>query len=307
MARATTTSASNGSLHAARAAKNDEFYTQLTDVEKELRHYRAHLKGKVVFCNCDDPQWSAFWKFFTLNFERLGLKKVIATHYSPGRSSYKLEYFGQDRLIETPLLGDGDFRSEECVSLLNEADVVVTNPPFSLFREYVAQLVEHGKSFLIIGNSNAITYKETFRLIQANALWLGLTKPKEFRQPDGTVKLFGNICWYTNLLHNRRNEELAVFRMYSGNESSYPRYDNYEAIEVSKVADIPADYEGVMGVPITFLDKYNPEQFEVIWTTDRGGDGKLEHLKKPHSRFDAPVLNGAGLYKRIFIKRKATA
>jgi hypothetical protein len=259
--------ASNGSLSAARRAKNDEFYTQLTDIEKELRHYKDHFIGKSVLCNCDDPEWSNFWKFFTLNFEHLGLKKVVATHFAAGEPSYKLEYFGKNHQVRTSLEGDGDFRNEECVELLRQADIVVTNPPFSLFRDYVNQLVQHQKSFLIIGSQNALTYKETFPLIQRNVLWLGLTKPKEFRQPDGTMKQFGNICWYTNLQHNRRNEELTLFKVYAGHESSYPTHDNFDAIAVSKVTDIPCDYEGAMGVPITFLDKYNPDQFEILGLT----------------------------------------
>lgn len=259
--------ARNGSLSAAKRAKNDEFYTQLTDIEKELRHYKAEFKGKVVFCNCDDPEWSNFWKYFTLNFEHLGLTKVVATHYAPEGDSYQLEYLGRGQEVKTPLECDGDFRSPECVELLKQADIVVTNPPFSLFREYVAQLVEYQKKFLIIGSQNAITYKETFKLIRNNQLWIGITKPKEFKQLDGSIKVFGNIGWFTNLSHSKRNEELILFKKYVGNEHLYPKYDNYNAIEVSKVVDIPLDYEGAMGVPITFLDKYNPEQFEILGLT----------------------------------------
>ena len=293
------TSSSNTSLHAAKRAKNDEFYTQLVDIENELKHYKEHFRGKVVFCNCDDPEWSSFWKYFTRTFAHLGLAKVIATHYSQGKPSYKREYDGGPDLegVRTPLEGDGDFRSAECVALLKQADIVVTNPPFSLFREYVGQLVEHGKQFLVIGSQNAITYKETFKLIRENRLWLGNAKPKQFKQPDGSIKTFGNICWFTNLPHKKRNEELILFRTYAGNEHLYPTYDNYDAIEVSKVVDIPADYAGVMGVPITFLDKYYPEQFEIV-----GIDRQLiEELTGKGSRF---FKGGAELYARIVIKRR---
>lgn len=297
-------SASNTSLHAAKRAKNDEFYTQLTDIEKELKHYKAHFLGKVVLCNCDDPEWSNFWKYFTLNYEHLGLAKLIATHYAQGESSYKLEYFGADRpLVHTPLEGDGDFRSAECIELLKEADIVVTNPPFSLFREYVAQLVEYQKSFLIIGSQNAITYKETFKLIRDNQLWLGTTKPKEFGQPDGSIKVFGNIGWFTNLSHQKRNEELILFRTYASNEHLYPKYDNYDAIEVSKVVDIPVDYDGVMGVPITFLEKYNPEQFAIVGLAAGNIKGMAGIPSKTGK--DGPYINGKLKYGRILVQRTA--
>lgn len=305
MARAAATSASNNSLHAARAAKNDEFYTQISDIEKELRHYKDHLKGKVIFCNCDDPEWSNFWRHFTLKFEDYGLAKVVATHYAQGEPSYKLEFTGKDQpVVRTPLQGDGDFRSDECVEILKSADIVITNPPFSLFREYIAQLVEHEKKFLVIGSQNAITYKETFKLIRNNQLWLGITKPKEFGQPDGTLKVFGNIGWFTNLAHDRRNEELLLYRTYAGNESAYPRYDNYDAIEVSRVTEIPSDYEGAMGVPITFLEKYNPDQFEIIHSNYfRKSDGvplKEHGLIKDKDG----TINGKAVYVRILIKHK---
>jgi hypothetical protein len=260
--------ATNTSLQAARRNRNDEFYTQLTDIEKELRYYKDHFKGKTIFCNCDDPEWSNFWKYFSLNFEHLELKKVITTHFAQGATSYKLEYFGEAiGVVKTDLLGDGDFRSDECVEILKEADIVVTNPPFSLFREYLSKLVEHGKKFVVIGNNNAITYKETFKLIKNNQIWLGISSPKQFKQPDGTLKAFGNIGWFTNIPHKKRNEELTLYKTYTGNEHEYPKYDNYDAIEVSKVANIPVDYAGAMGVPITFLDKFNPEQFEIVGIT----------------------------------------
>lgn len=308
--------AGNSNLNAAGKAKRDEFYTQLTDIEKELRHYRKHFKGKTVFCNCDDPFESNFFKYFVLNFNRLGLKKLIATCYvtSPimGQQLSLFDVVGGDgdkkgkpykavvtkvydttgdggvdmfdvaELFKshenelTELYGDGDFRSEECLALLDEADIVVTNPPFSLFREYVATLMEHEKHFIIIGNQNAITYKEVFHLLMTNQIWLGSTAPKEFIVPtemqdrkntyvrdDGTlVAKFGNVCWFTNLDLKQRHEEMILVKRYSS--EAYPTYANYNAIEVSSVVDIPCDYAGEMGVPITFMDKYNPEQFEIL-------------------------------------------
>lgn len=296
----------NSNLGAAKRAKNDEFYTQLTDIEKELRHYRKHFRGKTVLCNCDDPFESNFFKYFVLNFNRLGLKKLIATcyegsavaEYRNGKAKpYKavvttvhdttgdggvdmedvrnLFELGENELVE--LEGNGDFRSEECLALLDEADIVVTNPPFSLFREYVAVLMKHKKKFIVIGSQNAITYKEIFPLLKDDDVWLGSTHPKEFIQRDGTVKKFGNICWFTNLDIKKRHEELILVKKYAGHEDEYPTYDNYDAIEVSKVADIPLDYDGVMGVPITFLDKYSPDQFEIVGYTAK--DMGVECLK----------------------------
>ena len=259
--------AANANLHKAKNAKNDEFYTQLTDVAKELMHYKHHFKDKIVFCNCDDPTWSAFWKYFHLNFSALGLKKLISTHYDKAEPTYKMEYTGGDDNdievgVKTPLEGNGDFRNQECLDLLDEADIVVTNPPFSLAREYLACLVEHGKKFLIVGDMNWITYKEVFPLLKSNSIWLGNCSVKEFVQPDGTIKKFGNKLWFTNLDIAKRHEKLILWKHYSSEE--YPTYDNYDAINVDKVDQIPCDYDGVMGVPITFLDKYNPEQFEII-------------------------------------------
>lgn len=202
---------------------------------------------------------------------------------------------GKPIVRQIDLEGDGDFRSAECVELLKQSDIVVTNPPFSLFREYVSQLVEHNKQFLVIGSQNAITYKETFKLIRENRLWLGNGKPKQFKQPDGSIKTFGNICWFTNLPHKKRNEELILFRTYAGNEHKYPKYDNYDAIEVSKVVDIPADYAGVMGVPITFLDKYNPEQFEILGIANSARWIGFKCLT---------IINGRKIYNRLIIKRK---
>lgn len=261
------TASKNSNLHKAKTAKNDEFYTQLTDVAREMMHYKHHFKDKVVFCNCDDPTWSAFWKYFHLNFNQLGLKKLISTHYDANEPTYKMEYYGEDdNDIEvgtiTPLQGNGDFRNKECVDLLIESDIVVTNPPFSLFRDYLAQIVEHNKKFLIIGNKNAITYKEVFPLLRNNDMWIGYTNVKEFVQPDGTIKKFGNIGWFTNLDVKKRHEEIILWETYT--PEKFPHYDNYDAINVDKVDHIPKDYDGVMGAPITFLDKYNPEQFEII-------------------------------------------
>lgn len=280
--------AGNTNLSAAKRAKNDEFYTQLTDIEKELRHYRKHFKGKTVICNCDDPFESNFFKYFVLNFNRLKLKKLIATcyegsavaEYRNGKAKpYKavvttvhdttgdggidmedvrnLFDLGENELTE--LEGDGDFRSEECLKLLDEADIVVTNPPFSLFREYVAVLMEHKKKFIIIGNKNAITYKEIFPLLKNNEMWLGSNNPapKEFFTPQGVTKSVSGLTrWYTNLDLKKRHEELILVKRYTPEE--YPHYDNYDAIEVNKVVNIPCDYAGIMGVPITFMDKYNP-------------------------------------------------
>ena len=242
----------NTNLHKAKDAKNDEFYTQLTDVAKELMHYKAHFKDKVVFCNCDDPTWSAFWKYFHLNFSELGLKKLISTHYDREKATYKMEYTGgDDNDIETGVK-----------TPLDESDIVATNPPFSLFREYVAVLMEHQKKFLIIGNKNAITYKEFFPLLKNNEVWLGCTNVKEFLQPDGSIKKFGNIGWFTNLDVAKRHEKLILWKNYTQEE--YPKYDNYDAINVDKVSEIPCDYDGVMGVPITFLDSFSPDQFEIV-------------------------------------------
>ena len=257
----------NANLHKAKDAKNDEFYTQLTDVSKEMMHYKEHFKGKIVFCNCDDPTWSAFWKYFHLNFTELGLKKLISTHYDREEATYKMEYTGGDDNnidagVITPLEGNGDFRNQECLDLLDEADIVVTNPPFSLFREYVAVLMEHDSKFLIVGNKNAIAYKEFFPLLKNNEVWVGVNNIKEFNTPSGEIKKFGNIGWYTNLDVAKRHEKLILWKSYTSEE--YPTYDNYDAINVDRIADIPCDYNGVMGVPLTFLDIYNPDQFEII-------------------------------------------
>jgi Adenine-specific methyltransferase EcoRI len=317
----------NNNLHKAKDSKNDEFYTQLTDIEKELRHYKDHFKGKTVFCNCDDPRISNFFHYFSYNFEALGLKKLITTCYKnqdrdlfskhDTESAIYLEYTGDKNGDRIPnpeeigiihLKGDGDFRSKESIELLKQADIVVTNPPFSLFREYVTQLIEYDKKFLIIGHQNAITYKEIFKLVQDNKLWLGVDNggTKWFRVQDhyniktetrikteNGQKYFsmGSVVWFTNLDNRKRHDEIILYKTYYGNENEYPTYDNYDAIEVSKVADIPMDYKGCMGVPITFLDKYNPQQFEIVKFRKGDDDKDL-------------VINGKSPYFRIVIKNK---
>ena len=324
------TKSQNKNLHKAKTQKNDEFYTQLRDIENELKHYRQHFKGKTVLCNCDDPRVSNFFHYFSYNFEFLGLKKLIATCYKNQdmnlfsrhnqEPAIYLEYEGniEVRNSNVPLVedigikwfkGDGDFRSAECIELLKQADIVVTNPPFSLFREYVSQLVEYDKKFLIIGNQNAITYKEIFKLIKENKLWLGIKYPKEFKQPDNTIKKFGNICWFTNLEHNKRLEDLLLYEKY--NPEEYPNYDNYNAIEVNEVRKIPNDYAGEMGVPITFLDKYNPEQFEIIGLfadkrekSDALIQGIPIYLDEQHKKYVGAVVNKKATYARIIIKNK---
>ena len=296
----------NENLHKAKVAKNDEFYTRLQDIENELRHYRNHFKGKVVYCNCDDARESNFFKYFSLSFEFLGLKKLITTGYKENGKGVALVYEGDkngnrnvddEEISVTELNGNGDFRSEECIEFLKEADIVVTNPPFSLFREYVAQLMQYGKKFLIIGSMNAITYKEIFPYIKNNELWLGIAPIKDFIQPNGEIKKFGNICWFTNLEHKKRNEELILYKHY--NPTEYPKYDNYNAIEVSKVAEIPMDYEGVMGVPISFLDKYCPNQFEII-----GIANSARYIG------DFPcltIIDGKRIYNRILIRKRLSS
>lgn len=297
--------------------KKDEFYTQLVDIELEVKHYKEHFKDKTVYCNCDDPKYSNFWKYFHLNFSKLGLRKLICTYYNSNylytdEPVYAKIYLGQnDSDISTgeqiPLKGDGDFRSPECIELLKQADIIVTNPPFSLFREYIAQLMEYEKKFLIIGNVNALTYKKVFPLIQANKVWLGVSihsGGREFRVPDSypitaagsRVDEQGNkyICvkgvrWYTNLDYTERHEDLILYKNYSKEE--YPLYDNCNAININKTVDIPCDYEGLMGVPITFLDKYNPSQFEIV-RFRKGDDGK------------DLCVNGKCPYFRILIKRR---
>lgn len=306
----------NTNLNKAGKAKEDEFYTQLSDIENELKHYKNHFKDKTVFLNCDDPLESNFWKYFELNFDYLGLKKLISTHYDPKERTYKLELSrdkeGKVFVEKTELEQNGDFRSPECIELLKEADIVCTNPPFSLFREYIAQLFEYNKNFLIIGSQNNATYKEIFPLIKSDRLWFGYGfngGNAYFRVPEGKgegyakgvydektgLVKFRNCTWFTNLQHNKRYEDLILVKHYTPTE--YPTYDNYNAIEVSKVAEIPKDYEGEMGVPITFLSSYNPQQFEIIG---------LDRYTVPKEKLVGGRLtvNGKIKYARILIRKK---
>ncbi|SMN01465.1 Modification methylase EcoRI [uncultured Candidatus Thioglobus sp.] len=306
----------NTNLHKANKAKKDEFYTQLADIEKEVIHYKKHFKNKVVLCNCDDPRVSNFFHYFSYNFEKLELKKLIATCYKNQEmdlfsqhdceKAIYLEYEGDknnNKIPDTEEIGikyfksDGDFRSDECIELLKQADIVVTNPPFSLFREYVTQLVEYDKKFLIIGNMNAITYKETFKLIKENKLWLGASihsgdrefgVPKDYPLHAASSRIDENgnkfirvkgVRWFTNLDYKERHEDLILYKTY--NQADYPKYDNYDAINVDKTKEIPIDYAGAMGVPITFMDKYNPEQFEILGITA----GRDEFECRPTKRY----------------------
>lgn len=309
----------NRNLHASRSGKTDEFYTQLPFIENELKHYKESFKGKTIFCNCDDPEISNFTKYFQLNFFYLGLKKLVCTHYDANKRTYKLEIVASEEsngqinipdYVITPLQQNGDFRSPECIEILKEADIIVTNPPFSLFREYIAQLMEYKKQFIIVGNQNAITYREILPLIMNNEIWLGYNsghfwfkvpdyyeeKKTDFKIDENGVKWrrMGNICWFTNIDIEKRHEDMILYKNY--NPSDYPKYDNYDCIEVSKTADIPCDYYGVMGVPITFMDKYNPDQFEIL------GDSRY-HDGQDFSD-DINILNGKGLYRRLLIRRK---
>ena len=360
----------NRNLREAKRQKNDDFYTQLPDIENELKHYKKHFAGKVVYCNCDDPKISNFYKYFSLNFEALGLKKLITTCYKNqymdlfsdhtsenavwlecNQGTYEKGAYVPSDPVVRHLGGDGDFRSGECVELLKQADIVVTNPPFSLFREYVAQLVQYGKKFLIIGNVNAVTYKEIFPLIKEDRIWLGpsiTSGDREFGVPDhypltaATHRIDENgnkfirvkgVRWFTNLDHAKRHQELILYKRYSPEE--YPTYDNYDAINVDKTAEIPMDWNGAMGVPITFLDKHNPEQFEILGFSSLWDDGFKSHTfygdyaemrpdgtKTGMSGQKAsgyPILRGMPrkgnylirgeevvytLYRRIFIRRK---
>jgi hypothetical protein len=329
--------ATNKYLRKAKNAKNDEFYTILSDIERELRHYKGHFKNKVVFCNCDDPRVSNFFHYFSYNFEKLGLKKLITTCYKNQnidlfsqhnieRAIY-LEYKGDKNENNIPdseeigikhLKGDGDFRSKECIELLKQSDIVVTNPPFSLFREYVAQLIKFNKKFLIVGNWNAVSYKEIFKLIKEDKVWIGINSNRNFSgfivpkhyslhgtearidENGNRIVSTNNNCWFTNLDNAKRHEELILYKTY--NETEYPKYDNYNAINVDRTQDIPIDYEGNMGVPITFLDKYNPKQFEIV-----DGIGRYSMLTGPTEKTKGTYLtkiDGKPKYARIIIKNK---
>jgi len=355
---------SNSTLHKANKAKKDEFYTQLIDIEKELKYYKSQFKDKIVYCNCDDPFESNFFKYFATNFNELGLKRLIATSYKPSPiANTQLELFGESKTIKqskgrpkatankfiinevsdldgdgafdirdiaeqlkanknnewSPIKGDGDFRSEESIELLKQADIVVTNPPFSLFREYLAQLVEYNKNFLIIGNTNAVTYKEVFKLIKDNKFRTGYTNFNVgmfFEVPDDWEKYHhvdkngkkiarvSTSCWFTNLEVEKHKQDIVLYKKYSTGD--YPKYDNYKAIEVSKVAEIPMDYKKVMGVPITFIDKYNPNQFEIVARADANiaNENNKYHIGGFSDKGGAPMVNGKFIYKRILIKNK---
>lgn len=352
--------AGNKSLHAAVLAKQDEFYTQLTDIEKEMRHYRKHFQGKIVFCNCDDPFESNFFKFFVLNFNRLGLKKLIATCYTGSPIANKqfsiFDVFGEGEQREnkpykaivtsiydktgdggvdmldvaelfksgenelSELKGDGDFRSPECLALMDEADIVVTNPPFSLFREYICTLMEHKKKFIIIGNQNAIKYRDIFPFFINNELWLGYNngdmaftvpddyEPKETRywqdETGQKWRSMGNIAWFTNLDIKKRHEDLILVKRY--NSKDYPHYDHFDAIDISRVAEIPCDYSGLMGVPITFMDKYNPDQFEIVDLLNRytvmDSQNTNEFVRENH--LHSCNVNGVAKFSRIVIRNR---
>ena len=343
----------NKNLNQAKNAKKDEFYTQLVDIENELKHYKAHFKGKTVLCNCDDPRVSNFFHYFSYNFEQLGLKKLITTCYknqnrdlfsqNDAEQAIWLEYYGDRNGNRVPdpeeigihyFKGDGDFRSQECIELLKEADIVVTNPPFSLFREFFAWIVSANKRFLMIGNINAITYKEIFPYVRDGKVWLGATgfmTDMVFGVPKGTVvkasdkakaerlgfkgdyTRLGNSCWFTNLDHGRRHKPLELMTMedsirYSKHKQiaghGYARYDNYNAIEIPFIDAIPSDYNETMGVPITFLDKHCLEQFEIVGATESEGRGFSEGLWHEESGITQPLINGNRIYKRIFIRKK---
>ena len=314
--------ATNKNLKDAKKAKNDEFYTQLSDIEREIKHYKHHFKGKVVYCNCDDPRVSNFFHYFSFNFEKLGLKKLITTCYknqnmdlfstNDAEQAVYLEYEGDknnnnvpdiEEIGVKPLKGDGDFRSKESIELLKQADIVVTNPPFSLFREYVAQLIEYNKKFVIVGHQNAIKYKEIFPLIRDNKIWLGFgfkggaahfinVHYEDYAAAgdhvEGMIRVSG-VHWFTNLDINKRHEDLILYKNYTPEE--YPKYENFDAINVDITKDIPMDYAGLMGVPITFMDKYSPEQFEIIGVgiANSGIEIGVQPYKPEHKKYRKEV------------------
>ena len=332
----------NRSFSQAKKAREDEFYTQLPDIERELRHYKKHFKGKVVYCNCDDPRVSNFFHYFSYNFEKLGLKKLITTCYrsqqrdlfsqNDSETAIYLEYDGDkdgsavpepDEIGVKPLKGDGDFRSEESIELLKQADIVATNPPFSMFREYVMQLMQHDKKFLILGNKNAVTFSEIFPLIQNNKIWIGHTpmgtemvfdvteefgkqllasgRDRKFTVVDGVVKARAPACWFTNLDFAKRHEDIILYKTLATGD--YPAFDNYDAVNVDRVEEIPSDYDGVMGVPITFLNKHNPDQFEIV---DANAIRRTETVpRKPHGLIKDKdgSIGGKPKYVRIAIRR----
>ena len=301
----------NTNLRKAAKVKNDEFYTQYEDIENEVMKYRKQFKDKIVYLPCDDPaeKKSEFWSFFVNNFDAFGLKKLIATHFDENGRAYKIwidsdlnndGWIDDADALQEDLKGNGDFRSEECVEILKECDIICTNPPFSLFRELIDLIMTHNKQFLIIGNKNAYAYKEIFTLIKNNKIWTGYNAVHNFIQPDGNIKKFGNIGWFTNLQSKKRNEELILTKTY--NEIDFPYLDNYNAINVGKVVNIPKDFDGYMAVPITFIDKYNPNQFEIFGITNTGE--KNPGIRLPNTAHGRPLLNGKELYIRILIRKK---
>ena len=330
----------NNNLHKAKDSKKDEYYTQLSDIEKELKHYKKHFKNKVVNCNCDDPRISNFFHYFSYNFEKLGLKKLITTCYQSqtmdlfsehnSEKAIYLEYNGDKNGNNVPdpeeigivhLNGDGDFRSKESIELLKQADIVVTNPPFSLFREYISQLAEYNKKFLIIGNINSISYKESFELIKENKMWLGYNTARHFNRPDGSLYETARSFWYTNLDIAKRHEDIILYKTYNGNETEYPTYENFNAINVDRTENIPVDYQGYIGVPITFLAKYNPEQFEILGLgiSNSGIDVGVQPYKPEHKKYRKEVQKRGAVdgdlymmengevkvpYARVLIKNK---
>ncbi len=304
----------NSNLCLAKKVKNDEFYTRYEDIEAEVMKYRKQFQDKIVYLPCDDPaeKKSEFWSFFVNNFDSFGLKKLIATHYNEEGKAYKIwidsdttndGFIDDADAMQEDLKGNGDFRSPECLEIMKECDIVCTNPPFSLFREFVDAIMTADKSFLIIGNQNAFTYKEIFKLIRDNKIWTGYNMVKKFNQPDGSIKTFGNVCWFTNLDTIKRNEELVLTKNYDIN--IYPNYENYKAIEVDKIANIPNDYFEVMGVPITFLDKYNPNQFEILGHTSSSDiSDAVEELRTDSKHRNRGLINGKEKYDRVLIRRK---
>ncbi|MBS1585271.1 MAG: adenine-specific methyltransferase EcoRI family protein [Bacteroidetes bacterium] len=313
----------NRNLSSAKKSKNDEYYTQLADIERELKYYKHHFKGKVVYCNCDDPRISNFFHYFSYNFKKLGLKKLITTCYKSinpelfsrhdSERAIYLEYDGDKNGNNVPdieeigivnLKSDGDFRSKESIELLKQADIVVTNPPFSLFREYVAQLMEYDKKFLIIGNVNAISYKECFKFIKENKMWLGYNCIRHFQQPDGSMFETARTYWYTNLDIAKRHEDIILYKTYYGNEDEYPEYDNYNAINVDKTSSIPIDYDGAMGVPITFMEKYNPDQFEIISSNDIRKTEDVPFKEHGLVKDKEGSINGKPTYVRVIIRKR---
>lgn len=308
----------NGNLHKAKKQKNDEFYTQMKNIEDELKHYQDYFKNKTVYCNCDDPSLSNFVRYFAKNFHKLGLKKLIASCYSGGQSpsskalSWEFYGGGLDDGISVELDGDGDFRSDECIKILMGCDIVVTNPPFSLFREFIDVVIEHNKDFIVIGNQNAITYKNVFNLLKDGTVKLGhnTNKTMSFNVPDEYYACSENqnhvkevkgpaISWFTSLNNNREHEYINLKSKYS--KDKYPKYDNYDAINVDRLVDIPCDYYGFMGVPITFMNKHNPKQFDVLGIMNTGE--KNEGIRLPNTSHGRPIVNGVEKYLRVIIKR----